>query len=83
MRTDLIKNVPLDISDKKIKVNFESPYKIISAKRLNRRVKKGNQACVHISADCKGAPRCPRCGGEQHESLRDCPDANVSPIYYN
>ncbi|EGI62298.1 hypothetical protein G5I_09381 [Acromyrmex echinatior] len=41
MRTGLIKNVPANISDEEILNNFKSPYKIISVKRLNRRIKEG------------------------------------------
>lgn len=43
-------------------------------------------ACLryeYISADCKGAPRCPRCGNSRHDSPRDCPRANLPQICCN
>ncbi|KYN17765.1 hypothetical protein ALC57_09954 [Trachymyrmex cornetzi] len=44
LRTGVVKNVPLDISENDILNHFTSPYKIVSAKRLNVRMFKDGES---------------------------------------
>ncbi|KYN12411.1 hypothetical protein ALC57_15416 [Trachymyrmex cornetzi] len=95
LRTGVVKNVPLDISENDILNHFTSPYKIVSAKRLNVRIFPVMPyfprvfmcfSCLrygHVSFDCKSKPRCARCGSQKHPTAEDCPRHQLPPICCN